>query len=299
VPSESFRAYMRMMDKYKEIRDRYSQSLEDVRLAIKSFDGHFPLASDIKVEPVDAGGVNAEWVTSSESRSERVILYTHGGCYISGSPLTVRECCSRVARAAEAKVLSLDYRLAPEHPFPAALDDVIAAYTWLLESGYQARNIVISGESAGGGLTFAALMKIRDDARLPMPALGVPISPWIDMTLQHKSLKCNVSRDIASTVPLEIGARLYVGSSDPRGPYVSPLFGDLAGLPPLLIQVGGGEVLLDDGIAIAHEARRQGVDMTLEVWPEMVHVWHWYATELDEGREAIESIGEFIKRRLN
>jgi monoterpene epsilon-lactone hydrolase len=228
-----------------------------------------------------------------------VILYIHGGCYISGSPVTVRECCARLARAAAAKVLNVDYRLAPEHPFPAALDDVLAAYEWLLKTGYNASNIVIAGESAGGGLTIAALMKIRDDGRLPMPALGVPISPWVDMTLQHKSLKCNLSRDIASTVPLEIGARLYVGDSDPRGPYVSPLFGNLAGLPPMLIQVGGGEVLLDDGLAVAHEARRQGVDMTLEVWPEMVHVWHWYATEVDEGREAIESIGDFIKRRLS
>jgi len=299
VPSESFKQYMRVAEKYKDLRDRYSQSLELVREFIKSFDGRFPLAPDVKVDAIDAGGVPAEWVTSSDSRAERVILYIHGGCYISGSPVTVRECCARLARAAAAKVLNVDYRLAPEHPFPAALDDVLAAYEWLLKTGYNASNIVIAGESAGGGLTIAALMKIRDDGRLPMPALGVPISPWVDMTLQHKSLKCNLSRDIASTVPLEIGARLYVGDSDPRGPYVSPLFGNLAGLPPMLIQVGGGEVLLDDGIAIAHEARRQGVDMTLEVWPEMVHVWHWYATEVDEGREAIESIGDFIKRRLS
>lgn len=296
--SASFKKYMQLMDEQKAARDYVSQTLDLVRMAIKGFDDRYPLASDIKVESVDAGGVPAEWVTCPNSRPERVILYTHGGCYISGAPSTVRECCSRLSRAAEARVLSVDYRLAPEHPYPAALDDTVAAYEWLVKSGYDPRNIVISGESAGGGLTIAMLMKIRDEARLPMPALGVPVSPWIDMTLQHKSLKTNVGRDIASTVPLEIGAKHYVGDSDPRGPYVSPIFGDLTGLPPLLIQVGGGEVLLDDGLAIAHKARREGVDVTLQVWPEMTHVWHWFSSILDEGAQAIDDIGEYIKSRL-
>lgn len=296
MASHSFQTFMQKMDQEREAREHYSQSLRRVRLAMDSLDGRYPLADDVRVEPVDAGGVPAEWVTTPVSRSDRAILYVHGGCYIAGSRATVRECCSRVARAAEARVLNVDYRLAPEHPFPAALDDVVAAYAWLLSTGQDPRRTAIAGESAGGGLTIAALMKIRDDGRLPLPALGIPISPWIDMTLGHQTLVRNVGRDIASVVPLQIGAQHYVGTGDPRGGYVSPLYGDLAGLPPLLIQVGGGEVLLDDGIAIAHKARRAGVDVTLEVWPDMVHVWHWFSSEIDEGVEAIDSIGRYFKR---
>ncbi|MEY2756630.1 MAG: hypothetical protein RIR33_408 [Pseudomonadota bacterium] len=297
--SKSYAKLKKTFEQEREVREKFSQSIEGVRAAMDSFGGRFALAKDITVEHLNAGGVPAEWVAAQNSRSEVVILYIHGGCYVSGAPLTVRECCARIARAAAARVLSVDYRLAPEHPFPAPLDDVLSAYGWLLDQGYKAKSIVIAGESAGGGLTIAALMKIRDDGRLPMPALGVPISPWIDMTMQHETLERNVGRDIASVVPLHLGAKAYVGAGDPRGPYVSPLFGDLRGLPPLLIQVGGAEVLLDDGIAIAHKARREGVDVSFQVWPEMFHVWHWFGTELDEAREAIEEIGAFIKSKIS
>lgn len=297
--SESFQNYMRARDAEKDIREKFSQTLEHVRLSIASFDGRYPLGDDIAVTPVDSGGVRAEWVVPANAREERVILYIHGGCYVSGSPTTVRECASRIGRAADARVLNIDYRLAPEHPFPAALDDTLAVYRWLLTEGYDAKKIILAGESAGGGLTIAALMKIRDAGDLPMPALGVPISPWIDMTMDHKTLTTNVGRDIASTTPLFIGAKLYVGEGDPKGPYVSPLFGDLTGLPPLLIQVGGGEVLLDDGIAIAHKARREGVDVTFEVWPHQTHVWHWFATELEDAAQAIDAIGDYIKTRMD
>lgn len=297
--SESFQRYWRTREAEKPYRDMISDTMENVRRGIASFDNRYPLGDDITVTPVDAGGVPAEWVVAANARDERVILYIHGGCYISGGPSTVRECASRIGRASDARVLNIDYRLAPEHPFPAALDDTVAAYRWLLETGVEAKNVILCGESAGGGLTIAALMKIRDDGQLPMPALGVPISPWIDMTLDHKTLTTNVGRDIASTMPLHIGARMYVGDSDPKGPYVSPLFGDLTGLPPLLIQVGGGEVLLDDGIAIAHRARRQGVDVTFEVWPHQTHVWHWFATELEDAAQAIDAIGTYIKTRMD
>lgn len=298
MASESFRVFMERMDREADVRERFSNTLENVRLMMKSFDGRYPIPEDVVVSPVTIAGVPAEFVEAPGAQAGRVILYAHGGCYISGSPLTVREFCGRLSRAAHARVLSVDYRLAPEHPFPAAVDDLLTAYEWLLNEGIRSENVVIAGESAGGGLTFAALMRIRDDARLPMPALGVPISPWIDMTLTNATLTRNVGRDIASTVPLHLGAQHYVGSSDPRGSYVSPVFGDLRGLPPLLIQVGGGEVLLDDAIAIAHKAKLAGVDVTFEVWPDMCHVWHWFASELDEAREAISSIGAFINERL-
>jgi epsilon-lactone hydrolase len=294
VASDSFYKLKKRFDVEKEVRERFSQTLGDVRLSMATFDNRFPVPDDVRVEPVDAGGVPSEWVIAPNASEARVVLYTHGGCYISGGPVTVRECCARLSRAAEARVLSIDYRLAPEHPFPAALDDTLAAYRWLLASGYEAGNIVISGESAGGGLTIAALMKIRDEGLEP-PAAGVPVSPWIDMTLSGETLTRNLGRDIASTTPLAIGAELYVGKGDPRHPHASPLFGDLSNLPPMLIQVGGGEVLLDDGIAIAHKARMAGNELTFEVWPEMFHVWHWFAAELDEGRQAIESMGRFVK----
>ncbi len=293
VASESYRKLKRHFDSVREVRERFSQTLNDVRLAMASFDNRYPLAPDVTVTPVDAGGVPSEWVAASDAAATRVILYTHGGCYISGGPVTVRECCARLSRAARAQVLSIDYRLAPEHPYPAALDDTLTAYRWLLDRGHAPGSIVISGESAGGGLTIAALMKIRD-LGLPPPAAGVPVSPWIDMTLSGETLIRNRGRDLASTTPLALGASLYVGRGDPRDPYASPLFGDLSGLPPMLIQVGGGEVLLDDGIAIAHKARQAGNELTFEVWPDMCHVWHWFATELDEGREAIEAIGRYV-----
>ncbi len=298
MPSQSFKNFMKVMEEEREVREKYSQSLKRIRLMMSAFDNRYPLAEDVQVEPVDNAPIGGEWIRVPESRAERVILYIHGGCYIAGSHVTVRECCSRIARASEATVFSLDYRLAPEHAAPAALDDVIAAYRWLLASGYDPKNIVISGESAGGGLTIAALTRLRDSGELPSPSAGIPISPWIDMTLSHKSLKTNIGRDFASVVPLEIGAQLYVADGDPKHPDVSPLYGELGGIPPLLIQVGGAEVLLDDGLAIAHKARMDGVDVTLQVWPDMVHVWHWFGSEFDEARDAIEAIGAFVKSRL-
>ncbi len=296
MASESFRELMKQHDAVKDVREKFSHTVEHVRLSMQSFDGKYALADDVTVTDVDAGGVPSEWITAGNSRDDRVILYIHGGCFISGAPITVRECCARVARACEAKVLNIDYRLAPEHPYPAALDDCVAAYRWLLDQGYASEKIVISGESAGGGLTISTLMRIRDDG-LPLPAAGVPISPWTDMTLTNESLKRNAGRDLATTKPLFLGAEAYTGEGDPKDPYLSPQFGNVEGLPPLLIQVGGAEVLLDDGIAIAHRLRKAGNDLTLEVWPDMIHVWHWFSTELDEGREAIESIGEFVKAR--
>lgn len=298
MASTSFQTFMRKFEEVRPQVEAQSQTVEDVRSALAFFEGHYRLAEDVVVEAVDCNGVPAEWVSVAGSRTDRAILYIHGGCFISGSPVTVREFCSRLACAAGFRVLSVDYRLAPEHPFPAALDDVLTAYAWLVASGLKGEDIVIAGESAGGGLTFSALMQLRDTGELPMPALGVPISPWIDLSLGHKSLRTNVLRDVASTRPLHLGAEHYAAETDVRHPLISPLFGDLSGLPPLLIQVGGGEVLLDDALAIAHKARRQGVDVTLEVWPDMVHIWHWYASRIDEGAEAIAAIGAWIDRRM-
>jgi acetyl esterase/lipase len=202
---------------------------------------------------------------------------------------------ARIARASQARALSIDYRLAPEHPFPAALEDAVAAYRWLLAQGYQPGKIVIAGDSAGGGLTIAALLSIRD-AQLPMPAGAVPISPWTDLGGTGESIKTRAARD-----PMVGGDRLYpmakqyLGKAEHTNPLASPIHADFHGLPPMLIQVGDAEVLLDDANRVAERAKAAGVKVELEVWDDMIHVWHVFAKILPEAQQAIDKIGKFVQ----
>jgi len=252
------------------------------------------VASDVKSEPVDAGGVKAEWIVPPNAASDRVILYLHGGGYVMGSINTHRAMIARIARASEARALALDYRLAPEHPFPAAVDDVVAAYKWLLAQGYKPGKIVISGDSAGGGLAIAGLLAIRD-AGLPMMAAGAPISPWTDMEGTGASMKTLADKDpMVDFAGLARMAKWYGGTADPRHPLLSPIYADAKGLPPLLIQVGGAEVLQDDSRRFAELAKKAGVPVELEVWDDMIHVWHSFAKILPEGQQAIDKIGKFV-----
>ena len=251
------------------------------------------VAADIKCDPVDAGGVPGEWIVAPTAVAQRAILYLHGGGYVMGSVNTHRAMIGRISRAAQARVLAINYRLAPEHPFPAAVEDATAAYRWLLKAGYQPNKIVIAGDSAGGGLTFAALVALRD-ARTPLPAAAVPISPWNDLAGTGASIKSRAGVDpMVGRQGLAPMARHYAGSTDLKTPLLSPLYADLRGLPPLLIHVGDAEILLDDSTRIAERAKAAGVDVTLEVWPEMIHVWHVFAKLLPEGQQAIDRIGEF------
>jgi epsilon-lactone hydrolase len=201
---------------------------------------------------------------------------------------------ARISRAAQAKALALDYRLAPEHPFPAAVEDATAAYRWLLAQGYKPGKIVISGDSAGGGLVLATLLALRD-AQTPLPAAAVPISAWSDMEGTGASMKTRASKDpmVANGSLLDM-AKVYVGNADRRNPLASPLHGDYRGLPPMLMQVGDAEILLDDSTRVAEKAKAAGVKVDLEVWPEMVHVWHVYAKILPEGQQAIDRIGRYV-----
>jgi acetyl esterase/lipase len=255
------------------------------------------VAGDVTCEAVEAGGVKAEWITPPNAASDRVILYLHGGGYVMGSINTHRAMVARVARASQAKALALDYRLAPEHPFPAAAEDATAAYRWLLAQGYKPNKMVIAGDSAGGGLALAALISIRD-ANLPLPACGVPISPWTDMEGTGASMKTNASKDPMVVSSGNGGlfnmAKAYVGMGDPKNPLASPLHADYKGLPPLLIQVGGTETLLDDSTRVAEKARAAGVKVDIEVWDEMPHVWHVFAKLLPEGQLAIDRIGQYV-----
>jgi phosphinothricin tripeptide acetyl hydrolase len=257
----------------------------------------FPTPPDVKVERVTIGPTPAEWLRPPSAEPGRVVLYLHGGGYVIGSPRSHRHLAAAIAGAAGGSALLLDYRLAPEHPFPAAVDDATAAYRWLLDQGIAASRIVIAGDSAGGGLTMATLLALRD-ARVASPAGGVCISPWVDLTCGGKSYESKAAIDpIVRREGVAEMARAYLGSTDPKSPLASPLFADLRGLPPLLIHVGSAEVLLDDAIGLAERAKAAGVDTTLEEYPEMVHVWHWFLPMLDEAQTAVESIGKFVRAR--
>jgi acetyl esterase/lipase len=255
------------------------------------------VASDVRCDPIDLGGIPGEWIVAPGAEEDRVILYLHGGGYVMGSINTHRAMIARISRAAKARVLAIDYRLAPEHPFPAAVDDATTAYKWLLSQGYQPGKIIIAGDSAGGGLTFSTLVSLRESGT-PLPAAAVPISPWTDLAATGASLKTRAKADpMVGDSGLAPMAQHYAGKHDVKHPLVSPLYADLKDLPPLLIHVGDAEILLDDSTRIAERAKAAGVDVTLEVWPEMVHVWHVFAKILPEGQQAIDRIGEFVLAR--
>jgi phosphinothricin tripeptide acetyl hydrolase len=257
----------------------------------------FPTPPEVKVERVSAPVAPAEWLRPPGAVAGRVVLYLHGGGYVIGSPRSHRHLAAAIAAAGQASALLLDYRLGPEHPYPAAVDDATAAYRWLLDQGIAPGHIVIGGDSAGGGLTVATLLALRD-ARLPLPAGGVCISPWVDLTCSGGSYRTKAAVDpIVTRTGVEEMARAYLGSSAARTPLASPLFADLRGLPPLLIHVGSDEVLLDDAVQLADRARSAGVDATLEVWDRMIHVWHWFLPMLDEAQAAIDGIGRFTRAR--
>jgi phosphinothricin tripeptide acetyl hydrolase len=257
----------------------------------------FPVPLDVKVEHVTVPSTPAEWLTPPGARDDAAVLYLHGGGYVIGSPRSHRHLAAAVGTAAKSQVLLLDYRLAPEHPFPAAVDDAVAAYRWLLDRKIAPARIVIGGDSAGGGLTVATLLALRD-AGVPLPAAGVCISPWVDLTCAGGSYATRADVDpIVTRDGVANLATAYLGGKDAKTPLASPLFADLRGLPPLLIQVGDDEVLLDDSVQLAERARKAGVEATLDVWPKMVHVWHWFFPMLDEGQAAIDRIGEFVRAR--
>jgi acetyl esterase/lipase len=247
---------------------------------------------------VDAGGIAAEWIAAEGADSERMIYWLHGGGYCIGSINTHRALLGSISAASGARALAIDYRLAPEDPFPAAVEDAVSGYLWLLSTGAEPAQVVIGGDSAGGGLAMATLIALRESGK-PLPAGAVCISPWTDMTMTGDSLDSKAEADPMITVDGITRVRdAYVGSSDPQGPLTSPIYADLSGLPPLLIQVGENEVLLSDSTRLAERAEAVGVDVTLEVWPDMIHVWHFFAAMLPEGQQAIDGIGAWVKERL-
>jgi acetyl esterase/lipase len=280
------------------VRPEGERSVPEMREGFEEMARLFGLPSDVKAEKVTADGVPAEWVSVPGSDASNVIFYLHGGAYIIGSLNTYRDLVQRLCRASGARALNVDYRLAPESPFPAAVDDAVKAYRWLLKQGVDPARVVIAGDSAGGGLTAATLVALRDGGdRLPTAA--VLMSPWLDMECSGESMISKAAVDpIIQKEFLDIGASHYLSGSDPRAPLASPIYADLSGLPPLLIQVGGRETLLDDSTRLAERAKAAGVDVTLDVWDEMIHIWHIFAPLLPEGQQAIEQIGAWVKEKL-
>ena len=257
----------------------------------------YGLRPDVKVEPVTANGVRAEWFSTPSATDDAALLYLHGGGYVIGSLDSHRHLAAEAGRAAGCWALALDYRLAPEHPFPAAVEDAVAGYRYLLGRGLKPDRIALAGDSAGGGLVVAAMVAIRD-AGLPQPGCGWCISPWVDMEASGETM---MSRSAADPMVQKAGildmARLYLNGADPRSPLASPIYANLNGLAPLLIQVGAAETLLDDALALAKAAGAADVYVDLQIWPEMVHVWHLFHPKLKAGMRAIASGGGFVWER--
>ena len=248
------------------------------------------------VVPLSAEDVPADWVTAPDAAEDAALLYLHGGAYVVGSTTTHRELAARISLAAACKVLIIDYRLAPESPFPAAVDDAASAYRWLVSQGFDPARLAIAGDSAGGGLAVATLVSLRDSG-VPLPACAVCISPWVDLECTGESMvgKASVDPMITRQGLLE-SAALYLDGARPHSPLAAPLYADLYDLPPLLIQVGTSETLLDDSTRLADRARAAGVQVELDQWEEMIHIWPIFAPVLPEGQQAIDRIGEFVRR---
>jgi monoterpene epsilon-lactone hydrolase len=269
------------------------------RQRIEEVGSVWPAADDVKREPVDIGGLPGEWSMAPGSDASHVLLFFHGGGYCSGSILSHRRLVTEAGRAARARTLAIEYRLAPEHPFPAALDDAFAAWNFLRTSGIAAEHVVVGGDSAGGGLTIALINHLRD-AGERIPGCAWLLSPWTDLTLSGETLVTKDAVDpIIHQAYLAELVEAYVPSDiDRKDPRVSPLYADLKGFPPTLIQVGACETLLEDSARFAAAAGAANVAVTLEVWPDMIHAWPMWNAHLEPGRRALANFGEFIRRHL-
>ncbi len=256
-----------------------------------------PRGTRVSHDPL--GGVPVEWVRNAGAAAQGFVLYLHGGAYVTGSPRTHRGLTARIARAAGVTVAVPDYRLAPEHPHPAAVDDALAAYKGLLAQNIPPQQIIIAGDSAGGGLSLALALRLKAEP-LPQPAGIVLLSPYTDMALNSGSMQSPTQKEWLLSKPMMFAAaRDYAGGQDPRAATLSPLFADLGGLPPLFVQVGTDELLLDDSTRLAQAATQQGVAVTLQIWPRMWHVWQLHGGQMPEADRAIAAIAGFIRGRLS
>ena len=281
------------------LNTKIKERVEESRKSLELLATLAKLPKDVKIEHISIDGMDAVWISVPESDPDNIIFYLHGGGYMEGSLTSHQDIAMRLGRAARAKVLLVDYRLAPENPYPAAVEDAIKSYKWLIENQkVDPSKIVIAGDSAGGGLTLVTLIKLRDD-KVKLPAAGVCLSPWTDLALTGDSLIRNAKADpFLKFYDIAFMADLYVAENDPKNPYISPLYADLQDLPPLLIHVGTAEIIQDDSVRFAEKAKKAGVEVTLDVFSDMIHVFQAFASWAPEGQEAIEKIGKYIQDKL-
>lgn len=267
----------------------------EARAAFEALLTNLPVADDLSFAPDMLGSIPALVATAPNSAKDRALLYLHGGAFVVGSSNGYRGLAGELARSSEMTGFAIDYRLAPETPFPGAVDDAVAAYLSLLSRGFAPENVAIAGDSAGGGLALSLLVQLRD-AGHPLPACALLISPWADLDCSGESISTKAAEDPSLTADaLRKTAALYLNGAAANTPLASPINADLSGLPPLFIQVGSAEILLDDALRVARIAGHAGTSVRLDIWPEMVHVWHAFAFMLSAGRAAIADAGAFIK----
>jgi acetyl esterase/lipase len=267
------------------------------RAAFEALLATLPVAEDLTFSDAELGGVPALYSASAPGGAG-ALLYLHGGGYVAGSAMGYRGLAAGLGRAAGVETYAIDYRLAPEHPFPAAVEDAVAAYRELIEQGIDHRRIVIAGDSAGGGLTISTLVSLRDQG-VPLPAAAAVFSPWTDLACDSATMESKAAEDPALTPEgVRAMAGHYLAGADYAHPLASPVNADLSGLPPLLIQVGSAEILLADAEKLAERARLAGTPVQLEVWPGMVHVWQAFAFMLPEGLAALDRAGDFLRRAM-
>jgi acetyl esterase/lipase len=279
------------------------QSGEDMvevwRKGLNTITAALVLPEGVKAESFDIKGVPAKWISTPETIQDRVLYFLHGGGHVSGSIKTHQDFAARLSRVAKARVLLIDYRLAPEHPFPAGLNDAVKAYKWLVDDEkIDSKNIIIGGDSAGGNLALTTLLKLKE-LEVELPAAGVLISPWTDMVGTGESMITKAEVDpFISPIACEFFSQLYARDRDLTNPLISPLYGDLQGLPPLFIQVGTAEVLLDDSIRLAKRAKAIGVEVELDVWEDMIHDFAMFAAVVPESQQGIDNIGKFLLKHF-
>jgi epsilon-lactone hydrolase len=267
------------------------------RARIDEIGSTWPVAADVQLEEVDLDGVPGEWSIVPGSDASRVLLFFHGGGYCSGSIISHRRMVTEAGRASRARTLAVQYRLAPEHPYPAAHEDAMTAWRFLRGQGIAARDIVVGGDSAGGNLTIALINRLRA-AGEEQPACAWLASPWTDLTMSGASLESKAAIDplIHKAYLEELAACYAPAPIDRKDPLISPLFSELRGFPPVIIQVGSDETLLDDAAGFARGAGLADVNVTLQVWPHMIHAWPMWNAKLEAGRQALEQVGQFVRR---
>ena len=278
---------------YKE-----NKTIDQLRKETENAGSLIPLPENINYKSVVAGNVNAEWITCGEVNENTIFMFMHGGGYYRGSIAATRATVARISAEAKVKCLSINYRLAPEHPFPAAIDDTYSAYEWLINEGINPKNIIVSGQSAGGGLCLALLLKIKDN-NISQPLGAVALSPWTDLSQTGKTMVTNEKIDpIISKKYLDRFAKLYFPDSHNMSYLASPIIGELSGLPDILIQVGSAETMLDDSKRFYEKAKKANVNVKLEIWEDMFHGWHSNAHMLNDADKAIKNIGIFCRNVL-